>query len=461
VRERRRTRASDSRLARARVAHAGCGDAQAALAALCAHAHACGAPPRHLQVDASGGGDVPLAAVAAMSGTVQELHVRCYRRRDDDEASSPLLRMFSPTLRLPALRRLSLSAFVDVPVAEAVLAACPQLTVLRLDGCTLDKDAAAMLLGKRGLTEALLRAVNVVDASLFTEYGGLGTPHAHAPLTLRSASLQSLRIGCLKGVNFGHEPWHLPALRSLEIDSVVRYGMLSIDFNDPTLLRVTAASPELRRLLVCGSGTRGNNWRDGITAAVLAPLAAQCARLEELHLATRGNMPEQVASPTLRDATFVFPALHTLVAFVTGAVSLDCPALTDLHLASAFTAAACCALRQPACTCRRRCVSQLTRAWPRVRVLCGPAHHRLRAPGRRWRARAARVPPPAAAADAAGLEQLQHALGGRGVARAPAAVPAHAARARQLGAACRGGGGGGKQHRALRRRRERLARAAA
>jgi hypothetical protein len=257
-----------------------------------------------------------------MAGTVQELGVRC--------ESADMLRLFSTSAAcLPALRCLSVCAAIDVPLAQAILAACPQLRSLRLDGCTVEKDAATLLLGKRGLTEARLRALTVPESIMDAD--NYFRPQAHAPLVLRSASLQSLRIGRSKDINFGEPSW-LPALRSLEVDCVMCYAVPAMEFNDAALLRLTAGSPELRRLLVRGCGER---W--SITAAVLAPLAAQCARLEELHLAPRSCMSMQKESPTLRDAAFAFPALRTLVAFVDGDVALHCPALTDLHLASAFS----------------------------------------------------------------------------------------------------------------------------
>ncbi len=238
---------------------------------------------------------------------------------------SPLLRIF--TLHtFPELRRLSLSTEVATPLAQAVVRACPRLISLLLHGCNVETEAAAVLLGKPGLQEVHFSSIDVADDVSLAYVARTKTP-----LVLRSASLLSLRIRRCKNISF--DDAHLPALRTLELEELMHYGPHPTHVDDAALLRLLAASPQLRRLVMVGCSNARN-----VTAAVLPALAARCPELHELCLAPSylGGWDALCThgSVTVLDApAFRFPQLRTLAARVTGQLSLNCPALTTLLLA--------------------------------------------------------------------------------------------------------------------------------
>lgn len=306
---------------------------------LAAFATAHGAPCRYFKLQnfgeaddadtggASGSAEPPQPSVASAAPTLQVLRVADWQSSSDKAAQAPsVLEMFQ-TVVFPALRALTLSGVVRPVLTAAVLRAAPALRYLCLDSCTLEKEATEALLAAPGLREAHLRVVTVHtagEADPWEDHEGNGA------LDVASDTLQSLYVDSCK-VRFGLGTPHLPALRTLTLAGVIARGA---EVNDASLLRFTASSPQLTRLVVIGCA-RG---RQAITSAVLAPLAAQCPALEELYLCRNDDTPrflfgDNVLDSPLTAPVFAFPRLRVLSAYLTDRLgALRCPMLQELHL---------------------------------------------------------------------------------------------------------------------------------
>ena len=242
-----------------------------------------------------------------------------------------MLEMFQ-THAFPALRALTLSSLVQPELAAAVMRAAPGLRYLCLDGCTLDKEAGAALLAAPGLREAHLRVVNVRISGAPNAWE---THETRCALDVVSNTLQSLFVDSCK-FHFALGAVRLPALRTLTLAGVIA---AEAHVNDASVLRFTASSPQLTRLVVIGCfyASRGS----GNTSAMFAPLAAQCPALEELYLCRTDGTPrycfesawEHNFESPLIAPVFAFPRLRVLSACLADRLgALRCPMLQELHL---------------------------------------------------------------------------------------------------------------------------------
>ena len=126
-----------------------------------------------------------LAELAAAAGAVAELTLTWQRWRlwldfhaqaaarlvqpgDSVRGADPLRRALAP-LRFPLVHRLTLKAPVDVPLANAVLDACPALHTLHFRGCYIVPAAASALLAAPGLEEAHISGPTLCDAAHFQQ----------------------------------------------------------------------------------------------------------------------------------------------------------------------------------------------------------------------------------------------------------------------------------------------------
>ena len=262
----------------------------------------------------------PPPPVASAAPTLHALHVVHWARAGQEDA---LLRLFTH-FAFPSLRALTLSGFINLELATAVLRAAPALRYLCIDGAGLLVDAGAMLLAAPGLREAQLRAVESVRPGVDLDF----RERMGAALDVESDTLQTLRVESCKDLLIGAV--HLPALRTLTLASLEPCWVPASTVCNDTLLRITESSPLLTRLVVIGC-----SGEHRITSEVLAPLAAQCVVLEELLLRstdTTSQLTRDYRNPVLRAPVFDFPRLRLLAARVTGGITLRCPVLQQLHL---------------------------------------------------------------------------------------------------------------------------------
>lgn len=214
-----------------------------------------------------------------------------------------------------------------------MLRSAPGLRYLCLEGSELEGEAAATLLKAPGLQAAHLRGVQPMTHGADSYQGG-------AVQDIISDTLQSLHMEATKDFVFGAV--RLPALRSLTLVATVRFIVQDSALLDASLLRITASSPLLTRLVVlgCSRGESDTGESIELTSALLAPLAAQCPVLEELLLR---RTTEPVSRHTIHNEhafkdsvfyapLFAFPRLRVLAARVAEGITLHCPALQELHL---------------------------------------------------------------------------------------------------------------------------------